>query len=155
MAFIRRLRLLSLAFALVTIAAGPAQAGPASDALGQCLVGQTTGDERLLMVRWLTLAFARHPAVQDAITEDASKLDDTNRSVAKLVTDLLTNRCAPQAKAAVAEGNDPSVAFQTAFQALGAAAAREVMAAPEVSAAVSGFSSYIDRDALARVLGPK
>ena len=155
MASTRRLGLLSLVFALMWTMPGLAQASPASDALGQCLVGQTTGDERILMVRWLTLAFAKHPAVQDAITEDAGKLDETNRAVAKLVTDLLTNRCAAQTRTAAAEGNDPSVAIQTAFQALGAAAAREVIAAPEVGAAVAGFSNYIDRNALYAVLAPK
>lgn len=152
---VRSFGALLLACAMISSAPAPVRAGPATDALSQCLVGQTTGDERVLMVRWMIIAFASHPAVRDAITLDASKLDATNHDVAKLVTDLLTNRCVAQMKAAVAETDDPAIAIQTAFQALGGAAAREVMTAPEVMAAVSGFSKYLDKDALTSVLQPK
>ena len=94
---------LALSVALVASAPLPALAGPATDALGQCLVGETTGNDRLLLVRWMTFAFAAHPAVQDAVTIDATKVDALNRDVSQLVTSLLTDRCLAQTKAAVAE----------------------------------------------------
>jgi len=150
---IRALGILSLM--LMSIVPQPALAGPAADALGQCLVGKTTGDERILLVRWMTFGFASHPAVKDAITMDASKLDAANRAVAALVNDLLLNRCSEQTKAAMAEGNNPGIAMQTAFQALGGAAAREVMTAPEVTTAISGFAAYLDKNAIAALMGAK
>ncbi len=155
MASVRSFAALVLACAMIFLPPASVLAGPASDALGQCLVGKTTGDERLLMVRWMTLGFASHPAVHDAVTVDASKLDITNREVAKLVTDLLTNRCAQQTKAAVAESKNPGIAIQAAFQALGGAAAQEVLMAPDVTAKLEGFSAYLDNKALETVLQPQ
>jgi len=155
MASVRSLGALIATCAIIFFTPMPAFAQSTGDALSQCLVGRTTGDERVLLVRWMTLAFASHPAVQDAVTVDASKMDQANRDVAKLVTDLLTNRCAEQTKAAVTSSNNPSIAIQTAFQALGGAAAREVIGSPEVVAAMSGYSKYLDKSAFLALLQPK
>ena len=85
------------------------------------------------------------------MTADTSKVDQLNRDVAQLFTNLITQRCAEQTKAAVAETGDPSTALSAAFEVLGGAASQEVMQAPEVNAAITGFTAYIneaDFDAL-------
>jgi len=126
---------------------------PETDAFGQCLVYQSNGEDRLLLARWMTLAFAAHPAVQDAVTRDASKVDETNQQVAALFTTLLTERCVNEAKAAVATEGDAGDAMQKAFEMLGAVASQEAMMAPEVADTVNGFISYLDEAALMAALG--
>lgn len=126
---------------------------PETDVFGMCLVNQSNGEDRLLLARWMTLAFAAHPAVQDAVTYDATKVDETNQAVAALFMALLTERCANEAKAAVAAEGDPSVAMQKAFEMLGAVASQEAMMAPEVSNTVNGFINYVDEAALMSALG--
>ncbi len=122
----------------------PAAAGPAVDAMAQCLVAQTNGEERVLMVRWMTYAFAAHPAVKGSVTVDPSLTDATDQGVAQLFTVLLTQRCVTETRAAVAaEGN---AAVEGAFKVLGEVASQEAMLAPEVSGAITGFTRYI-RDA--------
>lgn len=128
-------------------------ASPETEAFGQCLVSQSNGADRILLARWMTLAFAAHPAVQDAVTRDASKVDETNQQVAALFTALLTERCVNEAKAAVAAEGDASVAMQKAFEMLGAVASQEAMLAPEVSDTVNGFIAYLDEDTIMSAIG--
>ena len=129
-----------------------AQAGPATEALGQCLIGKTTGDDRMVMMRWMTVAFASHPSVADVVTLDRSKVAAIDQAMADLVTDLLVTRCHDQTIAAVAEAGSPGIALQTAFEALGGTAAQEAMQAPEVNQSVLGFSKYLDEKRLNEVL---
>jgi hypothetical protein len=144
MPVLRSVRAVTLALGLLVTAPLSALASPATDALGQCLVGETTGNDRVLLVRWMTYAFASHPAVQNDVTIDTSKIDQLNQDVAQLFTDLITQRCADATKAAVAETGDPSTAISAAFEILGGAASQEVMQAPEVNGAITGFTNYID-----------
>lgn len=147
-----RFRALALAFGLLASTPLAALADPATDALGQCLVGQTTGNDRILLVRWMTFAFGAHPAVQDVVTIDAAKIDELNRNVGTLFTELITQRCAEQTKAAVASTNDPAIAMQSAFQVLGAAASQEALQSPEVNASITGFTQFIDEAAIERLM---
>lgn len=147
------MRLLPVLALVCTLPVPTFAASPESDAFGQCLVAQSTGEDRLLLARWMTLAFAAHPAVQDAVTRDATKVDETNQQVAALFTTLLTERCVNEAKAAVAAEGDVGVAMQTAFQMLGAVASQEAMIAPEVSDTVNGFIQYLDEATITSALG--
>ena len=126
---------------------------PETEIFGQCLVGQSNGDDRILLARWMTLAFSAHPAVQDAVSRDMTKVDETNQQVAALFTALLTERCVNEAKAAVAAEGDAGAAMQKAFEMLGAVASQEAMMAPEVSETVNGFIAYVDEAALMSALG--
>jgi hypothetical protein len=149
-------RIRGFALAVGILAASPLSvfASPATDALGKCLVGETTGNDRVLLVRWMTFAFAAHPAVHDAVTVDASKADALNREVAHLFTELITQRCAELTKAVVKEGGDPGAAFSAAFEVLGRAASVEVMRSPEVNASVAGFTDYLDQAAFDKLMKP-
>ncbi len=126
----------------LTISAPAAQAGPASDVLGQCLVAQTTGAERVMMIRWVTFAFAAHPQLGSAVTVDKGLVESTDREMAALFTALLADRCRAETEAAFdAEGQ---LAFQQAFMVLGQVASQELALAPEVNAAMSGFLNFLD-----------
>lgn len=147
------MRLATASALLCTLSLPALAVTPETDMFGQCLVAKSNGEDRLLLARWMTLAFAAHPAVQDAVTFDATKVDETNQAVASLFMALLTERCSNEAKAAVAAEGDPSIAMQKAFEMLGAVASQEAMMAPEVSNNVNGFISYVDEAALMSALG--
>ncbi|MCU0828640.1 MAG: hypothetical protein MUE52_14845 [Tabrizicola sp.] len=134
--------------ALTWLSGAAYAASPESAALGECLIGKTTGEDRLLLARWMTFAFAAHPDVQDAVTLDRSALPDTDQRVADLVMALLADRCNAEAKAAVAAEGNAAIAFEAAFQMLGTIAAEEAMRDPGVATAINGFVSHVDEAAL-------
>ncbi len=139
----------------LALTAAPALAAtPETEAFGQCLIGKTTGDDRLLLARWITFAFASHPVVQDTVSMDASKLAETDENMANLVMSLLTERCATEAKAAVAAEGDAGVAMQKAFEMLGMVASQEVMMDPATQARINGFAGYLDEGRLNSALTP-
>ncbi|WP_333817342.1 hypothetical protein [Tabrizicola sp.] len=139
----------------LALAAAPARAAtPETEVFGQCLIGKTTGDDRLLLARWITFAFASHPIVQDTVSMDAAKLVETDRGMANLVMSLLTERCSAEAKAAVAAEGNAAVAMQKAFEMLGMVASQEVMMDAAVQARINGFAGYLDEGRLNSALTP-
>lgn len=145
----------ALLLSSLALSAAPAWAAtPETEAFGQCLIGKTTGDDRLLLARWMTFAFAAHPVVQDAVTVDKSKLTETDQKMAELVMALLTDRCNAEVKAAVAAEGSAGVAMQKAFEMLGAVASQEVMMDPQVMTTINGFATHLDEAQLSSALTP-
>jgi hypothetical protein len=148
----------SLTFCLLSCAAllpGPAAAAtPETEAFGQCLVGKTSGDDRLLLARWITFAFASHPVVQDTVSIDPTKLAETDAGMAGLVMSLLTERCTVEAKAAVAAEGDAGIALQKAFEMLGMVASQEVMMDASAQERINAFAGYLDEGRLTSALAP-
>lgn len=131
-------------------APAPAAAGPAVDTLANCLVMNTSGADRVLLIRWVVFAFAAHPEAGRAVAVDPAQVGPTNLAVADLFMALLTERCPAETRAAFqAEGQ---MAFESAFGVLGEVASQELTLAPEVTAAMTGFLGHIDEARLAAVL---
>lgn len=136
--------------ALLPAAAPPAAAGPAVDALSNCLVLNTSGADRVLLMRWVLFAFAAHPQAGQSITVDPAQMEGINRDLAALFMALLTERCVNETRAAFqAEGG---AAFEGAFAILGQVAAQELSLAPEVTATMTGFLQHIDEAKLTSAL---
>jgi hypothetical protein len=139
----------------LALSAGPTDAAtPETEVFGQCLIGKTTGEDRLLLARWMTFAFAAHPVVQDAVTVDKSKLAETDSKMAELVMALLTDRCNAEARAAVAAEGNPGPAMEKAFEMLGGVASQEVMLDPQVMSTINAFATYLDEAQLGAALTP-
>lgn len=127
-----------------------ASAGPYSDDLSKCLVSKTTEADRVTFVQWMFSALSLHPAVKPMTTVSAEKLDDANKRTAELFTNLLTESCREEVRAALQyEG---TAAFQTSFQVLGQIAGRELLSSPDVAAAMAGLEKHFDREKLESVL---
>ncbi|MFO1203161.1 MAG: hypothetical protein U1E58_11060 [Tabrizicola sp.] len=138
---------------LTALCAAPAIAAtPETEAFGQCLIGKTTGDDRLLLARWITLSFSSHYIVADVVTVDQSKLADLDQKMAALVMSLLVERCSAEAKAAVVAEGNPATAMQKAFEMLGMVASQEVMMDANVQARINAFGGFLDESKLAAVL---
>jgi hypothetical protein len=139
-----------IALALGPVAAPPVAAGPAVDALSSCLVMNTSGADRVLLMRWVLFAFSAHPQAGQSVTVDPAQLAVIDQDLATLFMALLTERCQNETRAAFqAEGG---AAFEGAFAILGQVAAQELSLAPEVNATMTGFLKYVDEAKLTAVL---
>ena len=130
----------------------PALAGPGADALGACLADNTTGKDRKDLARWVFAAMAAHPEIRSLSNINTKTMDEINRMMGIMVTKLIADNCAAQARLATKEGG---TAFQTAFGVIGRLAMQELMANPQVNASISGFEQYLDKDRLNAAMGTK
>ncbi len=137
---------LTLCAAMGLSATAPAIAESGTDAFGTCLVMNTTGRDRIALMRWIVFSYATHPSVSDIITIDPDVLDEADRMLADLFVDLVVDRCLPEARAAMAEVGPQ--AFEIAFTALGQIAAVETMNDRGVQQRMEAFVQYLDEDRL-------
>lgn len=143
-----RLRVGILMLALVAVK--PAMAGPYSDVLGRRLVESTTSEDKVLLMRWMFALLSLHPEFKDMSIVTPQQRSDLNRQVAKMFQDLITVKCAKEAREAVRyEG---MAAIQESFQILGQVAGREIFANPQVSAGAAEMGKYIDDEKIKKIL---
>lgn len=125
-----------------------AVAGPAADALGQCLSDNTSGRERKELAKWIFVAMAAHPEIQTVAKVGPVMVEETQRAAGTIFTRLLGSACTKESQAAVqAEGPNGA---RLAFEFLGRIAMQELMSNPDVAATITGFERYVDRPAVER-----
>ena len=125
---------------------GGASAGVYTDALGKCLVDNTTTEDRTMLVRWLFTAASVHPAISSLSTVSASDRDAANRTTANLFVRLLTESCKEAAKTAM-KFEGPAT-LQLSFQVLGQVAGTELFSNPQVAAVMADLDTHVDPAAL-------
>lgn len=118
-------------------------AGPASQQMSDCLVKQTTGQDRLDMAQWILVAFAKHPDAGTVVSLAPGVDDEANKKMAELVETLVVDRCFEESKRAFIE--DGPAAFEIAFSAVGQMAAMELMQNRDVNTYVQEFAKQIDQ----------
>lgn len=114
----------------------------ASRALGQCLVLQTNGADRLLVARWLAGAMGAGDATKSVLTVNQASKTATDKQMAALYTRLFTEDCVAEA-APLFKARDQR-GIEAAGGMLGEIAMRELMNDPKVSAAVGAYVQFID-----------
>ena len=137
---------LTVSTALALSTPAPATAGSTTERFGDCLVMNTTGRDRIALMRWIVFSYATHPSVSDIITLPPEVLDEADRMLADLFVDLVVDRCLPEARAAIEEIGPQ--AFEIAFRALGEIAAVETMNDRGVQHRMQAFAEYLDEDRL-------
>jgi len=130
-----------------------ALAGPASDALGTCMIDSLTGKERKQLAQWTFFAMAAHPDIKafSKISSDDQK--NIDEFVGKLLTRLLTEDCVAQAKATTKTNNQQE--FKMAFELVGKVAMQELMSNQAVNTSITGFTKFVDLEHLGKVLNNK
>lgn len=123
-----------------------ALAGPATDALSTCLADNTTGKDRKEMARWVFVGMASHPEIKTLSNVTQENRDTFDKTMANLVTRLMTENCLAQARSAMEK--DGGEAFKVAFGVVGKLAMQELMSNPNVNASFSDFAKYIDQKKL-------
>lgn len=123
----------------------------AATKLGDCLVASTTGADRVALARWIGFAIAAHPSIKDSIAVPATSLNESDRDIASLVTQLMTVNCVNEARDAMNDGEN-GVAIEQAFEVLGQVAMSEIMMNEDVNFRIAGFVKYLDESALSEAL---
>jgi hypothetical protein len=141
----------ALALTLIGIStSSSAYAGPASDALGKCLVDSTTGRDRTEVVRWIFAAFSAHPDVGELSSVTAAQRDAITEEAARVFNRLLVVDCRAQTVAALrADGVD---AVESAFEVLGKTAVEDMTTDPGVQHEMSKLAGDLDQDKLLALL---
>lgn len=143
-----RLPIALLFVAATSFAYAQAPANP----LARCLADHTSGKDRKALARWVFLAMAVHPEIEQYATPQAvAAQPEAHRTMADTVTRLLTVACVNETRTAYQEGG--SNAIQVAFQTLGQLAMQELMSNPNVSATMGGFERYLDKNRFRDVFG--
>lgn len=120
----------------------PAQEQQLAGELSQCFTMKSTGEDRLIMARWLIGAMASAPQVADVAKVDPAKKDQTDRQLAGIFTRLMTVDCASQARPLFHARSD--MGFRAAGETLGRLAMQDLMGDPKAAAAmVGGYVSYL------------
>jgi hypothetical protein len=130
-----------------------ANASPAGESLGACMVDSLTGKERKQLAQWIFFAMAAHPDIKEFSKVSVDAQSKTNEYVGSLVTRLLTENCSEQVKVAAKE--DGQAAFTGAFELVGKVAMQELMSNKEVVASISGYAKFLDEEKLGAVLKTK
>ena len=136
--------LVAMAFAtgLALGAAGAAQASPATDEFGRCLVKATSPADKTDLMVWVFTALSAHPAVKAyANVTDAQRVE-TSKVTARLLERLITADCHTEALAAI-KGDGPA-SLQQAFSVLGQVAVAGLVKDPAVSGAMSQVTAQLD-----------
>ena len=131
---------------------GPTFAGPASDALGTCMIDFLNGRERKELGKWIFLGMSAHPEISQLTNVTGATRDESDQYIGMLITRLLTEDCKAEAKNAMI--NESSVALTSAFELVGRVAMQELMTDSNVSNALSGFEKYLDTEKLQSLQSP-
>ncbi|KQN25163.1 hypothetical protein ASE86_02585 [Sphingomonas sp. Leaf33] len=129
----------------------PAAASPAQ-ALGQCMAMKTTGEDRILVARWMLVAMASGPQMTGVVTVQPGQKEKYDRGMATLFTRLLVTDC-PDLSRAVFKLRD-NAAFRVAGESLGQVAMQELLTNPQASAALGAYVKYLDLEAFKKVTTP-
>jgi hypothetical protein len=149
---IKPLKQVALALACAVLCTS-AVAGEAAAALGSCLADKTTGKDRRELARWVYLAMSEHPDMKRLSSIPGDAKEDALKVTGALVTRLLAEDCAAQAREAIKREGPGS--FTDAFGVLGRLAMQELMTNADVSAAFSGIGKYADRKKLDAALAER
>ncbi len=138
----RTLTTLFAACTLMGVFPVAAHAGPATDALTQCLVSSVTDTDKTALVRWTFTLMAHHPEVKPLANISPEQQVEADKGMAAIMTRLFTEDCPQQIKAAIAE--DGQASLFTAFKVVGEVAMMGLMSHPDVTAGGTSFTQYLD-----------
>ncbi len=140
---------------MLAIGLAMATQAPAAEApqrLGQCMAAKTTGEDRLLVARWMLAGMASAPQMADIVTVTPGKKDGIDRNMAALFTRLLVRDCPDQSRAVFKLKTGE--AFQVAGESLGRVAMEELMTNPRANAALIAYVNYLKEDEFKAVTAP-
>jgi len=127
-----------------------ANAKTKTEIMSDCLVSKTTGSDRILLVRWIGYSIAGHYAIRGSMGIPDQSIEQSDKDIAALITQLLLQRCLDETQDVVSEGGAGAVG--NAFRILGEVAMQEVMMDKAVNARIEKFSDYLNRSDFERLL---
>jgi hypothetical protein len=120
-----------------------------SDALGNCLVMKSTGEDRLAFAGWMMASMALAPQLNGITIVSPEKRDQLNRQMARIFTRLIAVDCVDVSKPLFKSGN--TRAFSSAFEVFGRMAMQELTSNPKEASALEEFTKYINESDFAEL----
>ena len=145
----RKILALGPSLALLMIVSGPVAAQGNADTnqlaekLGQCLVDNSTGADRIAVAGWMLAAIASAPQLKDVAVVTPAKKEQLDRGMAAVFTRLMTKDCPAQAQALIATQDQSG--FEVAGGALGKIAMQELLGNPASQRAIGEYTRYLNR----------
>lgn len=134
---------------LLVTAGGNALAGPATQKMADCLVKQSTGQDRTDLMQWVVVGYSEHPDVAPVVTKVEDDAETYQRNAAQVFSKLLFEKCNEETRVALKE--DGEIAMQNAFEALGRIAALELAQNQSVNEYLVGFAKFLDQKKIAEL----
>ena len=141
----------SFALAVVLLLGLAGSAHAQSDPLAKCLADNTTGKDRKALARWMFVSMSAHPELRDLALNSEGSIEQTDKTMAAIVTRLLIENCTSEVQAVVRTGEGEQT-MRRAFESLGRLAMLELMSNGDVAASVSRFGRYVDQAKISAVL---
>lgn len=146
----RALTVVLSTIALSVAAPMAAHAGPATDALTQCLTSHVSETDKTALVRWTFTLMAHHPEVKPLANISPAQQVEADKGMANIMTRLFTEDCPQQIKAAIAE--DGQASLYAAFKVVGEVAMLDLMSHPDVTGGGMTFTQYLDMEKISSAL---
>ena len=108
-----------------------------TDELSECLLGATSEEDKLSLVKWMFTAIALLPAVEEIPEVSLSAREQANREMADLIIKLRSRACFTETRLALK--NEGSIALQTSFAVLGQVAATNLFSDQSIAAGLASL----------------
>jgi hypothetical protein len=131
-----------LASLLIIGSSIPAAAGEHAAALSQCLVSNTTTDDKAIMTKWVFSSLSNHPSLSGMATMSETVRTGADQQMARLVESFIYDKCNSQLKAAVK--NEGPMAIEQSIRSYVEVTGREILQHPSISSSVTGLASQLD-----------
>ena len=125
-------------------------AAQVQQALGDCLVGSVSDDDKRALVKWIFAMLARHPDVKPLSGISAAQDEKIVRDASAVFETLMADKCAPQLRAAVRKSGTDAVG--KSFERLGETAMGALLQDPSVMAGVAELMKYADTARIERAI---
>lgn len=113
------------------------------------MVDTLNGKERKSLAKWIFLAMASHPEINQYSTATVKEIDNSDQYVGKLITRILTVDC--PAELASSHKSDP-LAINKAFELVGRVAMQELMSNRVTMQALTNYAKYTDQEKINAIL---
>lgn len=118
--------------------------------LGECMAQETTGADREHFAKWIFSVLSQHPIVSENASFGDVEKELINRKTALLMTRLIGEDCAAEARASYNAGGVNAIA--TAYRVMGRVAVQELFRNDSVVTYGRKYWEYIEDDSFGGIL---
>jgi hypothetical protein len=134
----------------VDVAPATAEVNAQAEALGQCFVRKSTGEDRIAVAKWMLAALASGPQMEGIFKVDPARKVEFDQHMAAVFTRLMAVDCANEARPVIKTNS--KAGFEAAGGALGGIAVQELLTNPAATRALEEYTKYIKESDFANVV---
>jgi hypothetical protein len=127
------------------------QASSFTEEMSNCLVQNTSEQDKTLLIQWTYAAMSAHPSVRSMSNISPVAMDDLNKRAAEMLMELLVVKCKTETQQAIKIEGETS--FQTGLATLGKVAMQGLIYDANVVQYQNGLSRYFDANKLRDAFG--